>query len=199
MDEPAYAMARIDLYWIPLGAGATVVRLSGLVYEAIKGLLGRRQPMELYHSALVVTVGDDRFTIESAPIPDLRGTERGAVAEGPVGMHWLGRFRIFRYEIRLWRGGSIPDIQYAVSSPVVVATDMERASRVIELVRHVPTPVWGRDEFDTGDMWNSNSLTSWTLQRAGVDADLLHPPPGGRAPGWDAGVTVARREMNGRS
>jgi hypothetical protein len=29
-------LASIDLYWIPLGAGAHVVRLSGKAYEAIK-------------------------------------------------------------------------------------------------------------------------------------------------------------------
>jgi hypothetical protein len=44
-------------------------------------------------------------------------------------------------------------------------------------------------------MWNSNSLTSWLLVRAGVDTERLHPPTGGRAPGWDAGVVVAKREM----
>jgi hypothetical protein len=33
----------------------------------------------------------------------------------------------------------------------------------------VPTPVWGRDA-------------------------ALHPPPGGRAPGWRAGLVVARRK-----
>ncbi len=45
----------------------------------------------------------------------------------------------------------------------------------------------------TGDMWNSNSVTSWVLARAGVDLDGFHPPGGGRAPGWSAGVTDAGR------
>jgi hypothetical protein len=26
--------------------------------------------------------------------------------------------------------------------------------------RALPTPVWGRDELDAGEMWNSNSVTS---------------------------------------
>jgi hypothetical protein len=169
------------------------------LYEALKGLVEHRPQMTLYHSALEIALPDDRFIIESAPIPNPRGSERGVVAEGPVGIRWLGRYRVFRYEIRVWRGGSIPDLSYAVASPVRVATDEDLAQRVIELAPRVPTPVWGRDELGTGDMWNSNSLTAWLLARAGVDADALQPPMGGRAPGWDAGISVAQREMGRRT
>jgi hypothetical protein len=28
-----------------------------------------------------------------------------------------------------------------------------------------------------------------------VDTEQIQPPSGGRAPGWDAGIVVARREM----
>jgi hypothetical protein len=181
-----------------LGAGGHVVRLNGKVYEAIKAFLEHRPRCDLYHSALVVVVPEGRSVIESAPIPDHRGRERGVVAEGPVGTRWAGRFRLFRYEIRRWRGGSIPDANEAVSSPIRVANDLVRAQRILDLVPSVPTPVWGRDELHTGDMWNSNSLTSWLLVRAGVDVEQIQLPSGGRAPGWNAGVVVARREM-GRS
>jgi hypothetical protein len=190
--------ATVDLYWIPLGAGAHVVKLSGRVYEAIKAVVEHRPPYALYHSALEIGVPEGRFVIESAPIPNQRPQERGVVAEGPVGTRWAGRFRLYRYEIRRWRGGSIPDASEAVSSPIRVANDLARAQRVLDLVPLVPTPVWGRDELHTGDMWNSNSLTSWLLARAGVDTDPIQPPPGGRAPGWDAGLVVARREMRPR-
>jgi hypothetical protein len=178
-----------------LGAGGHVVSWNGKVYEAIKAFIEHRPPYALYHTALEVGVPDARFVIESAPIRDQRGRERGVVAEGPVGTTWAGRFRLFRYEIRRWRGGSIPDASEAVSSPVRVANDLARAQRVLDLVPSVPTPVWGRDELRTGDMWNSNSLISWLLVRAGLDTDTLRPPFGGRAPGWDAGLLVARREM----
>jgi hypothetical protein len=188
----------VDLYWIPLGAGGHVVRWNGKVYEAIKAFAEHRPRRALYHTALEVAVPDGLFVIESAPIPDLRGRERGAVAEGPVGTRWAGRFRIFRYEIRRWRGGRIPDANEAVSSPIRVANDLARAQRILDLVPSVPAPVWGRDELHTGDMWNSNSLTSWLLLRAGVDAEPIKPPLGGRAPGWDAGLVVARREMGPR-
>jgi hypothetical protein len=187
--------AAVDLYWIPLGAGAHVVRVSGKAYEALKALVERRPRRALYHSALQIDVSDDRFVIESAPTPNVRGEERGVVASGPVGMKWLGRFRLFRYEIRRWRGGVIPDLTYAVSSPVRVASDLVRAQRILDLNPSVPTPVWGRDELRTGDMWNSNSLISWLLARAGIDTEPLQPPPGGRAPGWSAGLVVARRQM----
>lgn len=194
----ALAPGAVDLYWIPLGAGGHVVRLNGKVYEAIKAFIEHRPRYALYHTGLEVGVPDGRYVIESAPIPDRRGWERGVVAEGPVGTRWAGTFRLFRYEIRRSRGGSIPDASEAVSSPVRVANDLPRAQRVLDLVPSVPTPVWGRDELHTGGMWNSNSLISWLLARAGVDTEQIRPPAGGRAPGWDAGLVVARREMGPR-
>jgi len=186
----------VDLYWIPLGADSRVVGVSGRLYEAITSLIERRPRRDLYHAALVITLSNERITIESAPIPNPRGAERGVVAEGPVGMGWLGRFRLFRYEIRRWRDGSIPDLHHAVSSPVRVATDDVRAQRILDLAPTVPTPVWGRDELRTGEMWNSNSLISWLLERAGVETARLRPPSGGRAPGWNAGLVVARRQAH---
>jgi hypothetical protein len=189
-------LGAVDLLWIPLGAGGHVVRLNGKVYEAIKACVQHRPRLALYHSALEVETADGRFVIESAPIRDERGREeRGVVAEGPVGTRWAGRFRLLRYEIRRWRGGFIPDASEAVSSPVRVADDLARAQRIVDLVPSVPTPVWGRDELHTGDMWNSNSLISWLLVRAGLDTDHVQPPSGGRAPGWDAGIVVSRRGM----
>lgn len=198
MSRAGPAAPAVDLLWIPLGAGGHVVRLNGKVYEAITAFLEHRPRCDLYHSALTVDVPDGRFVIESAPIRDQRGRERGVVAEGSVGTRWAGRFQLFRYEIRRWRGGSIPDADEAVSSPIRVASDLVRAQRVLDLVPSVPTPVWGRDELHTGDMWNSNSLTSWLLVHAGVHTEQIHPPSGGRAPGWDAGVVVARREIGRR-
>jgi hypothetical protein len=42
-------------------------------------------------------------------------------------------------------------------------------------------------------MWNSNSLISWLLARGGIAVEAVGPPAGGRAPGWRAGLVVARR------
>jgi hypothetical protein len=100
--------------------------------------------------------------------------------------------RIFRYEVRLWLGGHIPDPE-AVDSPLL-ATDEDDARHVLVQATHIPTPVWGRDELSTGEMWNSNSVIAWRLASSGIDADAIRPPTGGRAPGWRAGVEVARRQ-----
>lgn len=185
--------ASTDLVWLPLGAGGHSVRLNGRVYEALAAQIERRPRYQLYHSALEINVPDGRFVIEMAPIRDGNGERRGVVAEGAVGSRRAGRLRIFRYEIRRWRGGNIPDREEAVDSPTLLSDDLVRARLLLELVPSVPTPVWGRDELDAGEMWNSNSLTSWLLARAGFDIDSIKPPSGGRAPGWSAGLVVAAR------
>ena len=184
-DEPS-----VDLYWLPLGAGGHSVRLNARVYEAVVAGFQRRVRRDLYHSALEVRTAHDTFVIEMAPVPDGQGDVRGVVAEGPVGARWAGRFRLFRYEVRRWRGGEIPDLDEAVESPRQLAVD---PVRILDLVPLVPVPVWGRDELRAGEMWNSNSLISWLLVRAGHPVESVPLPAGGRAPGWDAGIAVARR------
>ncbi|MCC5952256.1 MAG: hypothetical protein JJU45_09195 [Acidimicrobiia bacterium] len=181
------------LFWIPLGAGATVVRTSGRLYEGLVARLAHRPPQALYHSALVVTIDGQSVGVEMAPVPDADGAQRGVVAEGPVGSKLIGRVRLFRYEIRRWPSGVIPDLPFAEASPIRLTDERARAQNVLDLVASVPTPVWGRDELDTGEMWNSNSVVSWVAVRAGLIDAAGTPPADGRAPGWDAGVTVARR------
>src|SRR5437764_192356 len=127
-------MAAVDLYWLPLGAGGHFVRLNGRVYEALAARLQRRRPLDLYHSALQVEVPEGKFVIEQAPVHDWSGNQRGVVAEGSLGAGWAGRFRMFRYEIRMWRGGHIPDVAEAVDSPRRLTDDEEHTRRVLELV-----------------------------------------------------------------
>jgi hypothetical protein len=188
----------VDLYWLPLGAGGHFVRLNGRAYEAVVALRDRRPRAPLYHSALEVTAGKGRFVIEMAPVRDADGADRGVVAEGPVGSRAAGRLRLFRYEVRRWRDGEIPDVAEAVESPQRLTDDPAAARRILDQVAHVPMLVWGRDELGAGDMWNSNSLTSWLLACAGLRPDSLRPPGGGRAPGWQAGVLAGLREDQGR-
>jgi hypothetical protein len=184
----------VDLYWLPLGAGGHSVRLNGRVYEAVAARLGRRAAFALYHSALEVRLPQGRFVIEMTPIPDSNGAQRGVVAEGSVGSRWAGRLRIFRYEVRRWCDGVIADVGEAVESPRRLTDDPCLAQRVLDLVGDVPTPVWGRDELGAGEMWNSNSLSSWLIARSGLHGESIQPPVGGRAPGWDPGLVVARRQ-----
>jgi hypothetical protein len=187
--------AYVDLYWLPLGAGEGTgcVRTNGRVYEAIAARRERRSPGRLYHAALEVRLGERRFTIEMAPVWSLDAAERGVVAEGPVGLPWLGRSRLFRYEVRRWRDGVVPDIAEAVGGARHLSTDPARAGLLLALVPSFPTATWGRDELGTGDMWTSNSLISGLLATSGHDTEAVRPPAGGRAPGWQAGLAVAGR------
>jgi len=185
--------AGIDLYWLPLGAGGHSVRLNGKVFEWFAALFEHRNRRDLYHSALQVYLPEGRFVVEQAPAWG-EGSQRGVAAEGAVGVRSLGRFRLFRYEVRRWREGVIPDIAEAVESPRRLSEEPEVAHRLLELVPEVPTPVWGRDELGAGEMWNSNSTISWLVAQCGLDVESIPLPRGGRAPGWNAGIAIARRE-----
>jgi len=190
---PPRPQANADLYWIPLGAGGHSVRFNGRVFEAIEAARQRRPRCDLYHAALVVEVDGARYTIELAPSPNADEASRGVVATGAVGSRHAGGLRLFRYEVRCWRGGTIPDLGYAVGGPRRLSSDPRLARRLLELVPRAPTPVWGRDELKAGEMWNSNSLISWLIAAAGLPTILVCPPLDSRAPGWDAGLEVARR------
>jgi hypothetical protein len=183
-----------ELYWLPLGAGGRSVRVNGRVYEGLLALAERRRPRDLYHSALVVNAPAGRFVIEVTPVARGDRRARGAVAEGAVGSRLARRLRIFRYEVRCWRNGVIPDVDEAVDSPLLLSADLAVAEQILHLAPRVPTLVWGRDESGTGDMWNSNSVISWLITRSGLPVETVQPPTGGRAPGWHAGVVMARRE-----
>ena len=187
-------MSGVDLYWLPLGAGGHFVRLNGCAYEALVAWRAKRERCDLYHSALIVTTSDARFVIEQAwPIPSGDKEARGVVSEGTVATHMARSPRFLRYEIRRWREGVIADVSEAVESPQRLTSDGAIAARLLALVPDAPTPVWGRDDLGTGEMWNSNSLISWLIVRSGLEFDSVKPPAGGRAPGWEAGVAVARR------
>jgi hypothetical protein len=195
MRMSAEPRSAVDLYWLPLGAGGHFVRMNGRIYEALVAWRAKRPRHDLYHSALIVTVPSGEFVIEQSwPIPSGDKGERGVVAEGPVGTRVARSLPFLRYEVRRWRDGVISDIREAVASPQRLTNDVVVAERLLELVPEVPTPVWGRDEIGAGEMWNSNSLISWLIVRAGLDVVTVHPPAGGRAPGWDAGVILARRQ-----
>jgi hypothetical protein len=195
--KPRAENASVDLYWLPLGAGEVshCVRWSGRVFEGLVARYEHRETCDLYHSALEVRLDGDRFVIEMAPAWGSNQSDRGVVGEGAVGLPWLGRSRYFRYEVRRWRNGVIPDVSQAVASPRRLSADRAQARQLLDLVPAFRTVTWGRDELRTGEMWNSNSLISWLLHRTGHDSDRLNPPERGRAPGWSAGVVVAAREM----
>jgi hypothetical protein len=186
----------VDLYWLPLGAGAAVpiVHWNGLLFEAFASRREHRPACDLYHAGLEVGTGAGRFVIEMAPAWGTGSAAAQVATAGPVGFRWLGRSRFFRYQVRCWRDGVIPDARFAVDSPRRLSTDLSTARRIVDLASSFPTGTWGRDEFGTGEMWNSNSLVAWLLARSGVDMSSTSPPPRGRAPGWTAGLIVADRQ-----
>lgn len=187
--------ASVSIWWIPLGAGGRFVAFNGRMYERWCAWREHRSPAPLFHAALEIKVPEGRFMIETAwPIPDGDGADRGVVAEGPVFARFLGRFRLLRYEVRKWPDGTTDDAAFVASQPIV-SRDLAAARRVLALVPSVPPRVWGRDRDGVGDMWNSNSLVSWLLTMAAIPIEGVRPPSLGRAPGWAAGIAVARRML----
>ena len=61
------ATGRIDLYWLPLGAGGNFVRLNGRIYEAIAARLQRRAACDLYHSGLSSCLKGDTWSSRRLP------------------------------------------------------------------------------------------------------------------------------------
>jgi hypothetical protein len=184
----------VDLYWLPLGAGGHFVAFNGRICETVMARRENRAALDLYHTALVVTMPEGRFVIESAwPIPDSHGGARGVMVEGPVGASALGRLRVLRYEVRRWCEGTIADIRDAVASPERISHEETTARRVLGLVPAVPPLTWGRKPRGALEMWNSNSVIAWLLAMSGMNMTQISPPAEGRAPGWSTGIAIARR------
>jgi hypothetical protein len=183
----------VYLYWIPLGAGSSVpvVRWSGAAYESVLAWRAHRARRPLFHAALEINHSTTRYTLEMTPAWGQPPGDRGVVTTGPVGLRALGASRLFRYEVRCWPDGEIPDISYAVGGAQLLTSAAGTAADALAAVRRVPAFTWGRDVLWVGDMWNSNSVVAFVLATSGVDVDALHPPAEGRAPGWHAGIVAA--------
>jgi hypothetical protein len=187
--------AAVNLYWLPLGAGGHFVRLNGRIYEALAARMERHPACDLYHSALHVEVAEGTFVIEQAPVHDWSGKQRGVVAEGAVGSRWAGRFRIFRYEVRLWRDGHIPDVAEAADSPRRLSNDEDRARRVLELIAQSRLRCGVAMSWDGRDV-ELHSVIAWLIARSGIDTASVRPPDGGR--GARLACRTRRRAQAGR-
>lgn len=182
----------VYLYWVPVGAGTSELQRASLrLWEAIEAARARRPRMILLHSALkLVFEGGETSTLEltpefiRAPVPALAG--------GPVGSRLAGRLRLFRYQLLCLPVTALPDEEWAIASPVVLSEDARAATRILELAPTIPRHTWGRRAPGTREMWTSDSVVSWLLVRAGIDLSGVAPPAGGRAPGWYAGLDLAR-------
>lgn len=190
-EKTAEAPTAVLLWWIPVGAGGHVVRHTSRWWELIQAMVARRKPKRLFHAALEVTVDGTRFVIEMTPAWGVySASDRGVVRTGSVGLQGMGRWRLFRYEVRCWREGVIPDLRWAEGGPTMLTDDPAAGRALVGHVGNVPTLVWGRTVGSTGDMWNSNSLVSWLIVTSGLDASTVAPPVDGWAPGWEAGLAV---------
>lgn len=181
-----------ELWWLPVGAGGRVVARSSRLWERGRALRDHRAPRPLFHAALEIQEQGRRTLIEMAPAWGPHAGAHGVVATGPVGARPLGRSRFFRYEIRCWEDGILPDREYAPEPPVRIPLTPGDARAALEHLRTAPRYTWGRDPLDAGEMWNSNSLIAWLLQVIDAGPADLHPPSGGLAPGWSAGIAAAQ-------
>jgi hypothetical protein len=194
--SPPAGKATVVLWWLPVGAGGHVVRHTSRWWELLAARRAHRIPRPLFHAALEVSVGGQRHVIEMAPNwGGPPAADRGVVVTGPVGLRVLGRSRLFRYEVRCWRDGTIPDREWAVGGPVVLTPDEATAQSLLDHIHRVPALTWGRTVPPSGEMWNSNSLVAWLLGVSAVPTSGLTPPAGGWAPGWAAGVALATRHV----
>lgn len=163
-------------------------------WELMSARRDRRAPQQLVHAALELFTRGERYVIEMTPEWGQPPAASGVAATGPVGVKALGRFRMFRYVVRAWPNGVLPDREYAVAAPTSIRLRRTQAQGLLDNLPHVPLHTWGRAVPPSTDMWNSNSLIAWALCRTGVDACTLTPPVGCRAPGWIAGVAAGTHQ-----
>ena len=187
--------AYVDLYWLPLGAGGHSVRYNGRVFESVVARLEKRPVRDLYHSALVVRVPDGEFVIEQAPAFHGDGGLRGVVAEGAVGSRRPRQATplSLRDQMLAWRRH--PGRERGRREPRRLTNDPASRSASSTSFADVPTPGLGtrrarcrRDvELELGDLLADRAQRHRTSMACIRQHD-------GRAPGWRAGVVVARRQ-----
>ncbi|MFN0095920.1 MAG: hypothetical protein ACKVVT_14235 [Dehalococcoidia bacterium] len=191
-------MCAVELYWIPVAAGTPRAQRASLwLWEAFEAARARRPRATLYHSALKLHAGDGvTRTLELTP--EFIGTPEPPIVVGAVFSKPLARWRLFRYQLRELTVERLPDEGWAVASPVCLSEEVAAVERVLRLAPSVPPHTWGRRLHGMKEMWTSDSAISWLLGTAGVDLTGVRPPPGGRAPGWDAGIRLATGMLRGR-
>lgn len=183
----------VELWWMSVGAGTSRVQQASLrLWEAIEAARARRPRARLVHSALKLHDGTATWTLELTPAFVAAATP--PLITGPVGLGAAGRLRLFRYQLVCLPGETFPDEAWAVAQARLPG-EAELAARLLALAPTVPRHVWGRRVHGTREMWTSDSVVSWLLARAGVDVPAVAPPAGTRAPGWGAGLALARRRV----
>lgn len=177
---------------MPVGAGTSRFQQASLrLWESIEAARARRSRTILYHSALKLRTEGRTRTLEL--MPAFVSTASAALMTGPVGVSFAGRLRLFRYKIVCLEVESLPDEQWAVDSPQVLSEDPEVAEAIVRLAGRTPRYTWGRRVRGTSEMWTSDSVIAWLLMQLGVDLSPIRIPADGRAPGWFAGIELAKK------
>lgn len=177
--------AVVRVRWAAVGAGGHVARRTSAWWERVDAAREGRAPQRLVHAVLEVEVDGAVRSVDMAPTWGRSAGTRHVVLTGPVGSRLLGWCPLFRYELRVVDATAPPAHVLHESDVIRLPPD------VLDGLADVPALTWGRDEAGAGEMWTSNSVVSWLLERHGVTS--VEPPAGHRAPGWDAGRRVARR------
>ena len=113
---------------------------------------------------------------------------------GPGRSRAPGRLRLFRYEVRCWRDGSIPDVAEAVESPRRLTDDATMATGCSGSCRGADPRVGARRAGRRGHVELQLGDRLAARPRRAPSAAVA-PPAGGRAPGWDAGIAAAHRDL----
>lgn len=183
----------VELLWLPVGVETNRFQQASLrLWEAFEAARARRRRCRLVHAGLRLCPGESGpFTLEL--MPAWQGGRGTPLATGSVGFRGADRFALFRYQLHCDDGGTFPDERWAIGEPLVVSRESGVPERILALAAKVPRYTWGRRVRGTSEMWTSDSVVSWLLTRAGIDLAQFGPPPGTRAPGWQAGLEIARR------
>ena len=189
--ETSPVTAFLDLYWLPVGAGTSRFQQASLrCWEAIEAARARRPRQRLLHGALKLG-RDDSVPHTLELMPAFVRDDVPPLVTGPVGIRGADRLRLFRYQLLLVPAERLPDEDFAVCPPIRLSDDPGVIDRLFGLAATVPPYTWGRRVPGTTEMWTSDSVVSWLLMRAAIDASALLPAEG-RAPGWLAGIELAR-------
>ena len=153
-----------------------------------------RRPLP--HGARGARARGVRFVVEhGAGHVSTRGERRRGRAKGRSAAAWAGRLPVSSAtRCDWWRDGVIPDARRGRRQPA--APERRRRRRrgeLLGLVPRVPDARLGAGtSSSTGEMWNSNSFSSWLLIRSGLDA------ASSRASGRRARTGLARRSRRRR-
>ena len=146
----------------------------------------RRQPLDLYHTALVVHLPEGRFVVENCwPIPDPDGRSRGVVVQGPVPSRRLAGFACSAMRCAAGATGSSP----TPARPWPARTGEQRPRHRVGCwtCRLPAQPGLGSGRAWDGEMWNSNSVMPgcWPAAACRPTRSVLRlgdgPRDGGRA------------------